>query len=249
GAQQAQAMEVQNIECENPHEKLRAPKVEVESYPRLIEAILILSEQKIFNKVFFESNSNGFIVDKTEGCSFKKRLEEKFLRDIKKTSSGGFRAAAYFFLHCYKQRISSEARNAITKNVAALLEKRDIKQQDRSHTLSTGSPEAQQLCRREKFKNEISDIHMQNHQEKILHDLFELRGRFYAHFNTPEPLHFYKCATSSTELGPISRNQSICIFGQSFDNRQAQGKMYREYKKFYSKLSQLGTKSKRRSPI
>ncbi|PVU85248.1 hypothetical protein BB561_006970, partial [Smittium simulii] len=39
GAQQAQDMEVQNIEYENPHKKDRAPMVEVESYLRLIEAI------------------------------------------------------------------------------------------------------------------------------------------------------------------------------------------------------------------
>ncbi|PVU92938.1 hypothetical protein BB561_003543 [Smittium simulii] len=39
GAQQAQDMEIQNIECDDPHEKVRAPMVEVESYPRLIEAI------------------------------------------------------------------------------------------------------------------------------------------------------------------------------------------------------------------
>ncbi|PVU86863.1 hypothetical protein BB561_006518 [Smittium simulii] len=39
GAQQAQDMEAQNIECDDPHEKVRAPMVEVESYPRLIEAI------------------------------------------------------------------------------------------------------------------------------------------------------------------------------------------------------------------
>ncbi|PVU85539.1 hypothetical protein BB561_006934 [Smittium simulii] len=42
GAQQARDMEVQNIECENPHEKVRASMVEVESYPRLIEATLLL---------------------------------------------------------------------------------------------------------------------------------------------------------------------------------------------------------------
>ncbi|PVU91685.1 hypothetical protein BB561_004260 [Smittium simulii] len=36
GAQQAQDMEVQNIECNNPHERFRAPMVDVESYPRFI---------------------------------------------------------------------------------------------------------------------------------------------------------------------------------------------------------------------
>ncbi|OMJ08773.1 hypothetical protein AYI70_g11331 [Smittium culicis] len=39
GAQQTQAMEVQNIECDDPHEKVRAPIVEIESFPRFIEAI------------------------------------------------------------------------------------------------------------------------------------------------------------------------------------------------------------------
>ncbi|PVU96747.1 hypothetical protein BB561_000985 [Smittium simulii] len=42
GAQQAQDMEVQNIECDDPHEKVRALMVEVESYPRLVEAIPLL---------------------------------------------------------------------------------------------------------------------------------------------------------------------------------------------------------------
>ncbi|PVU92287.1 hypothetical protein BB561_003943 [Smittium simulii] len=37
GAQQAQAIKIQNIECDNPHEKVRAPMVKIESYPRLIE--------------------------------------------------------------------------------------------------------------------------------------------------------------------------------------------------------------------
>ncbi|PVU91684.1 hypothetical protein BB561_004261 [Smittium simulii] len=39
GAQQAQAIEAQNIECDNPHERFKAPMVDVQSYPRLIEAI------------------------------------------------------------------------------------------------------------------------------------------------------------------------------------------------------------------
>ncbi|PVU87622.1 hypothetical protein BB561_006252 [Smittium simulii] len=49
GAQQAQDMEVQNIECDNPHEKVRAPMVEVESYPGLIEAIPFRKDPNSYN--------------------------------------------------------------------------------------------------------------------------------------------------------------------------------------------------------
>ncbi|PVU87683.1 hypothetical protein BB561_006225 [Smittium simulii] len=37
--QHAQVMGVQDSECDNPHERVRAPMVEVESYSRLVEAI------------------------------------------------------------------------------------------------------------------------------------------------------------------------------------------------------------------
>ncbi|PVU87577.1 hypothetical protein BB561_006273 [Smittium simulii] len=45
---------------------------------------------------------------------------------------------------------------------------------------------AQQLYGEEKFQNGITDIHMQDDQEKELYDLSGHRGRFFAHSDTPE---------------------------------------------------------------
>ncbi|PVU93994.1 hypothetical protein BB561_002899 [Smittium simulii] len=56
----------------------------------------------------------------------------------------------------------------------------------RKHTSSSRPPETQQLRREEKFQNGIPNIHMQDDQKKILHDLSGSRGRFYAHSDTSE---------------------------------------------------------------
>ncbi|PVU86258.1 hypothetical protein BB561_006765 [Smittium simulii] len=62
GAQQAQDMEVQNIESDNPHEKIRAPMVEVESYHRLIEAIPSL-ETDFFRSPIHEKERKEIIYE------------------------------------------------------------------------------------------------------------------------------------------------------------------------------------------
>ncbi|PVU86965.1 hypothetical protein BB561_006499 [Smittium simulii] len=51
------------------------------------------------------------------------------------------------------------------------------------------------------------------------------------------------CATPSPELGLILRNQSIGIFGQPFDNRQVQKKMYREYKEIILQTKPTGVQN------
>ncbi|PVU89791.1 hypothetical protein BB561_005155 [Smittium simulii] len=67
-AQQAQAMGAQNIECDNPHKRVRALMVEVESYPRLIETISSL-ETNFFRSPIPEKKRKEIIYE----CS-------KFLR-------------------------------------------------------------------------------------------------------------------------------------------------------------------------
>ncbi|PVU94476.1 hypothetical protein BB561_002508 [Smittium simulii] len=51
---------------------------------------------------------------------------------------------------------------------------------------SSGRQEAQQLRRTEKFQDGITDIHMQDYQEKRLHCVFRSRRRFYACSDTLE---------------------------------------------------------------
>ncbi|PVU92980.1 hypothetical protein BB561_003523 [Smittium simulii] len=62
GAQQAQDMEVLNIECDNPHEKVGAPMVEIESYPNLIEAIPSL-ETDFFRSLIPEEERKEIIYE------------------------------------------------------------------------------------------------------------------------------------------------------------------------------------------
>ncbi|PVU87715.1 hypothetical protein BB561_006204 [Smittium simulii] len=137
---------------------------------------------------------------------------------------------------------------------------------DRRPTYSPGPQGAQQLCQEEEFQNGFPDIHMQDDHEKGLYDLSEPRGRFYAHSDTlevqeislfsmeredfpilcssvwtfTETSNLYKDATPSTKLGPISKNQSLGILGQSFNNRQVQEKIYREYKKIIPQIKSTG---------
>ncbi|PVU91911.1 hypothetical protein BB561_004139 [Smittium simulii] len=51
GIQQTMQMKVQNPECDNPHARIRAPIVEVESYPRLLEANPSLEEDFFRNPI------------------------------------------------------------------------------------------------------------------------------------------------------------------------------------------------------
>ncbi|PVU86663.1 hypothetical protein BB561_006605 [Smittium simulii] len=62
GAQQAQATEAQNIECVNPHKRAIALTIEVESYPRLIDAITSL-ETGFFRSSIPEGKKKGTIYE------------------------------------------------------------------------------------------------------------------------------------------------------------------------------------------
>ncbi|OMJ27903.1 hypothetical protein AYI69_g2643 [Smittium culicis] len=55
-----------------------------------------------------------------------------------------------------------------------------------------------------------------------------------------ESSHLYKGAMSSTKFKPISRNQCNGIFGQPFNNRKIQGKIFREYKKIILQIKPTG---------
>ncbi|PVU91956.1 hypothetical protein BB561_004093 [Smittium simulii] len=128
--------------------------------------------------------------------------------------------------HQYKRKMSKEASDAITKESTLYNTKKD-----RRPTSSSRSPETQQLCQREEFQNGIPDIHMQDNKEKRLYDLSGSRGRFYAHSDTPE--------VQEISLFLMEREDLLILCSSA-----SKGKMYREYKKLYSKISQLEYKIK-----
>ncbi|PVU96828.1 hypothetical protein BB561_000935 [Smittium simulii] len=60
--QQTQAMSVKDSDCDNPHEKVRAPMVEIGSYPRLIETIPSL-EYEFFRSPIPEEEKKEIIYE------------------------------------------------------------------------------------------------------------------------------------------------------------------------------------------
>ncbi|PVU98127.1 hypothetical protein BB561_000123 [Smittium simulii] len=131
-----------------------------------------LPVKEFLTKSFLKATARVLLQIKPEHFFLKKDFAENFCAKKGKLTTLVLGTLLNLHLHCYKQKMSKKASNAITKKVAALLAKKTIKQ------LNNTTPE--------EFQNEIPDIHLQDNNKKRLHDLSGPRGRLYAHYDTSE---------------------------------------------------------------
>ncbi|PVU89087.1 hypothetical protein BB561_005552 [Smittium simulii] len=327
-------MEVQNIEGDNPHEKVRAPMMEVESYPRFIEVIPLL-ETDFFRSPIPEEERKEIIYKKIKNPNTRIQGNEDLefahtMRELLSDVASSITQSRINNLHklmelpdrltaksrrnkkspfCPRQQtafgttsvIAQTPHNATpntvknnqttqsrtTRYVLSRLGQTHRQQMSQKHSREGIKYSVQEFefreaktSMRKKFIRNLAKagslltLHLNRYKQKISKKasdaitqevaallvnnaieqstLYNTKKDRRPTFSSRPPETQQLCATPSTKLGSISSNQSIGIFGQPFNNRQVQGKMYGEYKEIILQTKTTGVQdqnSEFKSPI